>query len=222
MDIRFRLFLILGMALLVGAVWTLPQWWVLMNPESVLAEEMPGLPRSVQEQFVQLSNAEKDAYLLLYEGEEEFEMEAEPDWARALVEARFLTEDVAAGEATEPFELPEGSVVLATGEFNAVDIVREASGEITIYQLPDGSRLLRFSDDFESTRAPDVRIILTRNPDPMDARGVGVDYLEIAPLRGNFGAQTYSIPEVADFSRYPIMALYSQAYDGLIATLTIR
>lgn len=112
MDIRFRLFLILGMALLVGAVWTLPQWWVLMNPESVLAEEMPGLPRSVQEQFVQLSNAEKDAYLLLYEGEEEFEMEAEPDWARALVEARFLTEDVAAGKPQNRLNYQKGRLYL--------------------------------------------------------------------------------------------------------------
>lgn len=222
MDIRFRLILVLGMALLVGAVWTLPRWWTSLNPESVLAEEMPGLSRPVQQQFVGLPDAQKNAYMAIFNGDKENSIEAQPDWARALVEARFLTEDIAADEATQPFELPAGSVVIATGEFNPIDIVRGAAGEITIYQLPDGSRLLRFSEDFKSTHAPDIRIILTRNPDPTDAQGVGIDYLEIAKLRGNVGAQNYVIPETADFNRYPIMALYSPKYDALIATLTIQ
>lgn len=222
MDIRFRLILVLIMALLAGAVWTVPQWWIAVNPESVLAEEMPGLERSVQEQFVMLPDIQKNAYLRIYNGDESAGMEAQPDWALALVRSRFLGEDVLADEAAESFEPPEGSVVVATGEFAAVDIVRGAEGEITIYQLPDGRRLLRFAEEFRSTRAPDVRIVLTRNPDPMDVRGVGVDYLEIGLLRGNVGAQSYFVPETADFSRYPLLALYSREYDALIATLTIR
>jgi electron transfer DM13 len=222
MDIRFRLFLITGMALLVGVVWTLPQWWIIVNPESVLAEEMQGLERSVQEQFVMLPDIEKVAYLTIFNGDEELEIESEPDWALALVRERFLGQDVAAEEAIEPFELPVGSLVIATGEFVSIDIIREAEGEITIYQLANGSRILRFSENFRSIRAPDIRIILTRNPDPMDERGVSIDYLEISVLRGNVGAQNYTVPEVADFSRYPVMALYSPEYDALIATLTIR
>lgn len=222
MDRRFRLIIIVGMALLVGAVWTLPQWWIIVNPESVLAEEMQGLERSVQEQFVLLPDIQKSAYLLIFNGDEDFEIEAQPDWAKALVRERFLGQDVAAEEAVEPFELPAGSVVAATGEFVSMDIIRGAEGEITIYQLANGSRILRFSEDFRSTRAPDIRIILTRNPDPMDERGVGVDYLEIGVLRGNIGAQNYIVPTVADFSRYPVMVLYSSEYDAPIATLTIR
>jgi hypothetical protein len=222
MDIRFRLFFIIGMALLVGAVWTLPQWWLVVNPDSVLAEEMPGLERSVQEQFAALPPNQKEAYLMIFHGDKGLKLEPQADWARTLVQARFLQEDVAAEESTEPFEPPAGSVVIATGEFTAIDIIRGAEGEISIYQLPDGSRILRFSEDFRSTRAPNIRIILTRNPDPMDERGVGVDYLEIGNLKANVGAQNYTVPEMADFSRYPIMALYSPDYDTLIATLTIR
>jgi len=221
MDIRFRIILVLGVALLVGAVWTLPQWWILANPESVLAEEMPGLPRYAQEQFVKLSTTEKDAYMTLYNGDKELGMDAAPDWARALVEARFLSE-IATEETPEPFVLPEGSVVLANGDFNSIDAVRTAKGGMTIYQLPDGSRVMRLSDDFSSSPAPDVRIILTRNPDPTDSQGVGVDYLEIAKLGSSWGAQTYTIPKVADFSQYPIMALYSPSYNALVATLTIQ
>lgn len=222
MDLRLRLILITAMGLLVFAAWTVPEWWAFANPESPVAQGLPGLELEARAQFDALPSDQQQAYFTIFEGDEDIELEAYPDWALALVRARFFSEDVAAAESTELFEPPAGSSVIATGEWNAIDPVRIAEGEVTIYRLSDSTRLLRFNEEFTSARAPDIHIILTRNPDPSDEQGVGVDYIDIGELRGNFGAQNYTIPESADFSRYPVMALYSVEFDQVLATLTIR
>jgi hypothetical protein len=77
-------------------------------------------------------------------------------------------------------------------------------------------------ENFETTPAPDVHIIFTRNPDPMDERGVGVDYIDVGVLEGVFGNQNYVVPAGVDFSVYPILALYSVQYDLVISTATLQ
>lgn len=221
MDLRIRLLMILSVALLAALPWTLPQWWALANPESPIAAGLPELELEARALFDALPDEEQAAYFLLYEGDEDLELSAKPEWALALVRARLLGADSSAPEAIEAFEAPEGSSEAGKGTWLEIDLVRRAEGDVMIYQLSDGSRLLRFDENFASTRAPDVHIILTRNPDPTDERGVGIDYIDIGILKGNVGAQNYTVPASADFSRYPVMALYSVQYEELIATLTI-
>jgi hypothetical protein len=222
MDLRIRLLMVLGVALLAILPWTLPQWWGLANPESPIAAGLPELELEARALFDALPDEEQAAYFLLYEGDEDTEVPPKPEWALALVRSRLLGGDTSSPEAIEPFEPPQGAVDVGRGTWGEIDIIRRAEGDIVIYQLSYGSRLLRFDENFASTRAPDVHIILTRNPDPKDERGVGVDYIDIGSLRGNIGAQNYTVPASADFSRYPVMALYSVEYGELIATLTIR
>ena len=222
MDLRIRLLMVLGVALLAALPWTLPQWWGLANPESPIAAGLPELELEARALFDALPDEEQAAYFALYEGDEDTEILPKPEWALALVRSRLLGGDTTSPEAIEPFEPPQGAVDVGRGTWGDIDIIRRAEGDIVIYQLSDGSRLLRFDENFASTRAPDVHIILTRNPDPKDERGVGVDYIDIGALQGNIGAQNYTVPASADFSRYPVMALYSVEYGELIATLTIR
>lgn len=222
MDTRFRLFIIGLVGLLVVAVWMLPEWWAIANPGSVAGEILPGLAIEAQDEFLALPPEEQAAYWRILQGDDESEMPPRPDWALELVRARLLQEDQPAPESGQPFEVPAGAQVVATGEFSALDAVRTAEGELTIYRLPTEVRLLRLEDNFRSARAPDIRIIFTRNPDPTDPRGVGEDYLEVGVLRGNIGAQTYTVPEGVDFTRYPVLALYSAEYDEVLATATLR
>ena len=222
MDVRFRLILVSSVALLVLLAWTLPEWWAFANPESPVAQGLPGLEMEARAMFDSLSPAEQRAYFTIFEGDEDFEIEPEEEWALALVRARFFSEDNTAVEATEAFEVPAGASLIATGIWQGIDEVRQAEGEVSIYRLSDGTRLLRFEEGFMSSRAPDIHIVFTRNPDPMDDRGVGVDYIDTGLLRGNTGAQNYTIPQSVDFSRYPVMALYSVEFNQVLATLTIR
>jgi hypothetical protein len=222
MDTRFRLMVITFVGLLVAAVWTLPYWWTIVNPESVVAEGLPGLTMDERAQYAALSANIKTAYEELYDGDAELEIEGQPDWALALVRARFNGQDRQAAEADTPFEQPAGSRVVATGAFAAIDGIRSASGTLTIYENPDGTRLLHLDETFRSTPAPEIHLILTRNPDPMDDRGVGVDYIDIGVLRGNVGQQNYTIPQGVDFNRYPVLVLYAPQYNGILATATLQ
>lgn len=222
MDLRFRLILISSVALLILGAWTLPEWWAFANPESPVAQGLPGLEIEARALFDSLSSIEQETYFAIFEGDEDFEIEPQAEWALALVRTRFFSEDSMAEEAGEVFEVPAGASFDASGIWQGVDPVRQAEGDISIYRLSDGTRLLRFEENFRSSPAPDIYIIFTRNPDPMDDRGVGVDYIDAGNLRANVGAQNYTIPQSVDFSRYPVMALYSVEFEQVLATLTIR
>ncbi|MEM9950736.1 MAG: DM13 domain-containing protein [Chloroflexota bacterium] len=222
MDFRFRLLLVTFFALLAMASWTLPEWWAFANPESPVAQGLPGLELEARAMFDDLELDEQRAYFALFEGDEDSEIEPQEAWALALVRARFFSEETSAPEATEAFEVPAGANVIATGIWQGIDEVRQAEGDAIIYRLSDGTRLLRFDENFTSSLAPTLNIVFTRNPDPTDERGVGVDFIDVGVLRGSMGAQNYTIPDSVDFSRYPVIALYSREFDQVLATMTVR
>jgi hypothetical protein len=223
MDTRFRMMMITFVGLIAALVWALPYWWAFVNPESVIAEGLPGLTMDERAAYAALPNNIKTAYEAIYDGDDDTEIEPQPEWALALVRARFNQEDLLAAEGNTPFEQPSGSQIIVTGQFASIDSVRQASGNLTIYQNPDGTRLLHIEENFRISRAPEMHLILTRNPDPMaESTGVGVDYIDIGVLRGNVGQQNYTIPPSVDFNRYPVLAIYSSQYDAVLGTATLQ
>lgn len=223
-DTRFRLLIIFIVAGLAAATWSFPTWWPIVNQESAAGERFPGLDEALQPDFVELPDAERNLYFQLYNGDEDEEIDPQPEWSLSLVEARLAREDQFAPGAEQPFEPPAGSRTLVSGTFAPVDAVRFAEGDLTIYQeVNTGQRLLRLDNNFSSSRAEDIHIIFTRNPDPLDERGVGVDFVDVGDLQGNVGGQTYIVPaEVGNFEVYVVLALYSPTYDAVLATATLR
>ena len=221
-DSRIRFFMIAFVGALALAVWTLPQWWASINPESSVAACLEGVPLEVCAQYANLPRADKAAYDEIAEGNEDDNLPAKPQWAAALVMARLTAENTFAPEAEEPFTAPANASIATEGEFSGVDLIRTARGGFTIYQEPTGARTLRIEEDFVVVRAPDLHLIFTRNPDPSDITGVGIDYIDVGELKGNFGAQNYVVPQGVDFSRYPVLAIYSPVYDAVIATASLQ
>lgn len=220
MDIRIRLTIIGIMGLLVAAVWTFPTWYPLIN-QGTISNPYPGLEESAWVEYDGLPASVKEAFRALRDGDEDNEIAPQPETALALVRARLVTGDTPAPEAEQTFQPVDGSTIVSQGEFITIDAIRGAAGKITIYQQPDQKRVLRI-EEFTATRAPDVHLIFTRNPDPMDERGVGVDYIDLGALKGNVGGQTYDVPEGVNFSVYPILALYSVKHNLVISTATLR
>ena len=75
-------------------------------------------------------------------------------------------------------------------------------GTATVYELGDGSRVLRF-ENFEVINGPQLHVWLVP-PDPVpDTVGREIpDYFDAGPLKGNIGDQNYDIPadlDLADF-----------------------
>ena len=57
----------------------------------------------------------------------------------------------------------------------------------TIYDLPDGSILLRL-EDFQVTNGPDLHVILSPNANPESSPEVlEVGFIEMSKLKGNMG-----------------------------------
>jgi hypothetical protein len=229
MDIRFRFFIIGILALVAGGVWLFPTWYPLLDRDSV-PNPFPGLEEQAWEGFLNLPASQQAAYQALRDGDEDAEIEGRPAAALALVRAQLLQEDVPAPVADAIYTPPAGSSLVRDGIFIDADTpTRWTNGRLTIYQLPNQPRTLRLEgltesaeQPFRSVRAPDVHIIFTRNPDPLDQAGVGVDYIDLGALKGTVGNQTYIVPVDVDFSLYPVLALYAPPLDLVISTATLR
>lgn len=124
--------------------------------------------------------------------------------------------DEPAEEETDDMVEP---IALSTGTFRDVDSSHRGSGTATIYELEDGSRLLRF-EDFEVTNGPDLRVILVPNGDPQDAEEIA-GYLELEPLKGNVGNQNYEIPADVDLSQYGSVVIYCKPFHVLFAVASL-
>ena len=62
-------------------------------------------------------------------------------------------------------ELPVGSIKIIDGSFRDADDRRRGSGQAIIYRKPDGSLLLTL-ENFKVTNGPDLRVLLSRHPNP--------------------------------------------------------
>lgn len=85
-----------------------------------------------------------------------------------------------------------GAPVLLEGSF--YDLENRGTGTARLYQLPDGTRALRF-EDFEVTQNTDLFIRLSESPRPANsAETVAAPFVEIANLRSTAGTQNYLVP----------------------------
>ncbi len=89
--------------------------------------------------------------------------------------------------ATTAAAEPAGPVALRTATFSGADDFHQGSGDATIYELEDGSRVLRF-ENFEVTNGPDLEVILTPATEVTERDDVtAAGYISIGKLKGNIG-----------------------------------
>ncbi|MEX2655539.1 MAG: DM13 domain-containing protein [Acidimicrobiia bacterium] len=134
-----------------------------------------------------------------------------------------MSEETAEGSdevETEDTTEEPGPLTLSTGAFQDADSNHRGSGTATIYELEDGSHLLRF-EDFEVTNGPDLRVILVPNGDPQKADDIA-GYRELEPLKGNVGNQNYEIPADVDLSLYGSVVIYCKPFHVLFAVASLE
>ncbi len=113
-------------------------------------------------------------------------------------------------------------IVLADGEFVGADAFHQGSGSATIYELEDGSRILRL-ENFDVTNGPELHVFVSPNPAPESSEELmGSGYLDLGPLKGNRGDQNYEIPADAvlpdgEFS----IVIYCEPFSVVFATATV-
>lgn len=182
--------------LLIGAIVAIPvlalAWW-LGSPlflDTEVNEEFPG-PAAGSQDVTTTTEAMEET---------------------ATTEARDVTTTEAMEETTtsEPGDTMEsGAVAVVTGQFEDIDNLHQGTGTATVYELEDGSHVLRF-EDFEVTNGPDLHVYLVPASSPTNDDIV--DYVALGGLKGNIGNQNYEIPADVDPTGFGSVVIYCEPF----------
>jgi hypothetical protein len=103
-----------------------------------------------------------------------------------------------------------GPLVLKEGNFHKV--AHETTGLAAIYQLPDGKKLLRFSN-FETSNGPNVHIYLVAADDATDNETVkNAGFVNLGPIKGTKGDQNYELPADLDLNKYGAVTVWCERF----------
>ena len=108
------------------------------------------------------------------------------------------------------------ATVLGQGRFHGV--AHESTGTATLQQLPDGRRVLRFTN-FATSNGPALHVYLIAADDASDSATVSrVDTLDLGQLKGNSGDQNYELPADVDLTKYRAVTVWCQRFSVNFAT----
>lgn len=212
MNLRLRVFIILLGGLVVVATFTFPVWQSYFE-RTILEETFPGLAAELQGAFEALPAEQQTAFV---------EMRAtDTNMALAMVRAALGT-PAPAPEAEQAMPEMQGAQVFSSGTFRRISSVHWAQGSVTIYQLPDNSKVMRF-EDFEAANGPDLRVIISAADNPLTAEDVRLNNLdlELGRLKGNIGSQNYTIPAQIDLQQYNSVVIYCRSFGVVFSSAPI-
>jgi hypothetical protein len=128
-------------------------------------------------------------------------------------------------EVSEDFTLntPEergSSTIVSSGEFHAV--AHEGTGDAIVYRLEDGSHVLRLENlDIFNGPALYVYAVAARDADDNETV-LDAGFLNLGPLKGNRGNQTYELPPVFDPDRHRSISVWCKRFSVNFATAPLR
>jgi len=110
------------------------------------------------------------------------------------------------------------SIPVKVAEGNFRGVAHETKGVASIYKLPDGKQVLRFSG-FETSNGPDVQVYLVAAPDAKDNETVTqAGFIRVADLKGNMGDQNYDLPANVDLNKYRAVTIWCRRFGVNFAT----
>ncbi len=173
------------------------------------------IDQAVNEEFPRLANASvpgnippADAEVVMMTMEKIANPVAEPMMGPVATPA---AEVAATGVATATAP-PTDPIRLLEGGFIDGDFFHFGDGTATVYELSDGSRVLRF-EDFEVTNGPDLRVLVSADPNPLDHDALAeAGYTELGRLKGNIGNQNYDIPPDVDIKSLGSVVIYCKPF----------
>jgi hypothetical protein len=110
------------------------------------------------------------------------------------------------------------SMLVKVAEGNFRGIAHETKGMASIYKLPDGKNVLRFSA-FETSNGPDVHVYLVAAADAKDDATVKQSgFIDLGTIKGNIGDQNYDLPADVDLSKYRAVTVWCKRFGVNFAT----
>ena len=206
---KVKLLLVIVLIVVVAAVLAITKPWLYFVNREV-NEAFPGLTDAQREAVANMPEDQKQALINM------------ANETRKMVEDTAIAqigEDtiVPAAEGAMPPDMPAEPTVLLMGSFIDIDPIHGAEGSATIYELPDGERVLRF-EEFRSKNGPDLHIYLSTEAPTSTFGGLGADEVHLGPLKGNVGNQNYDIPADIDLSQYRSVVIYCVPFRVVFST----
>ena len=127
-----------------------------------------------------------------------------------------------APDSTEPPASKEpAALALLSGMFKDADSRHKGSGDATIYELADGTRVLRL-ENIDITNGPDLHVFLSPVADASERGDVMADgYLDLGGLKGNRGNQNYTIEGNFDPEKEWTVVIYCVPFHVIFTTAAL-
>ena len=95
--------------------------------------------------------------------------------------------------------------------FVAVGSGNQTQGTFEVVE-EDGKQYIEFSDDFEVSEGPDLKVILHTDP-TVESSIAEEDYVNLAPIKSFTGTQRYEVPEDVDLDDYASVAIWCEEFN---------
>ena len=109
---------------------------------------------------------------------------------------------------------------LVSGQFYS--ILHPTTGTATIYQMGDGTRVLRLAD-FRTSNGPDVHVYMVAADDAKDIATVqNAGFIDMGVLKGNIGDQNYTVSSDLDLAKYRAVSIWCKRFSVNFGAAALR
>ncbi len=109
---------------------------------------------------------------------------------------------------------------LVSGQFYS--ILHPTAGTATIYQLGDGTRVLRLTS-FSTSNGPDVHVYMVAADDAKDVATVQqAGFVDLGVIKGNVGDQNYTLGSDLDLAKYRAVSIWCKRFSVNFGAAALR
>ena len=109
---------------------------------------------------------------------------------------------------------------LVSGQFYS--ILHPTAGSATIYQMGDGTHLLRLTS-FSTSNGPDVHVYMVAADDAKDvARVQQAGFVDLGVIKGNVGDQNYTLGSDLDLAKYRAVSIWCKRFNVNFGAAALR
>ena len=109
---------------------------------------------------------------------------------------------------------------LESGTFYS--ILHPTEGMATIYQMGDGSRVLRLTS-FRTSNGPDVHVYMVAADDARDVATVEkAGFVDLGVIKGNIGDQNYPLGSDLDLAKYRAVSIWCKRFSVNFGAAALR
>jgi hypothetical protein len=109
---------------------------------------------------------------------------------------------------------------LESGQFYS--ILHPTQGTATIYQMGDGTRILRLTS-FSTSNGPDVHVYMVAADDAKDVATVEkAGFVDLGVIKGNIGDQNYTLGSDLDLAKYRAVSIWCKRFSVNFGAAALR